>query len=247
VEPPEHVDEEWRRDLPGSDKPPQGVGEQTWKISHALAVVPPEHWEERFGLRPSELVAAANGDWEAALLKGWCEAAKQYGEKPWAWALWKHHYETLSRDHYWVSLPETALSLAPLLSQVELAMDFGRMVRDDGMTVRLAATIMALPGLWDEGLYCQYLEELRSHVSEVYVKSSEGKDHWWWTLRAAAERMPPSCFEHTSATLLDVAWTEHEEGQMARQEPYLRRLREELRNFEETLDLRRKLVEEILL
>jgi hypothetical protein len=253
VRPPEQLDGGWRRDIPASDKPPQGVGEKAWRITQALSLVPPERWEGRFGATPDELVASASGDWEAALLTGWSRAAEQFGAGTWAFPIWEgcrrapdKHGTGTPRE--WDNAWDAALSLVPSMPQPRFASEFPRLLREEGMTRRLASTLSLLPAPWDEDLGHLYLTELRKHVAETFARNREEGDLWSITLQHAAGRIPPSCFEHASFDQPDEVLVEQTSanGEVFRYEPYhLRRWRKELSAFEETLELRRKLVEEI--
>ena len=253
VRPPEHLDEEWRRDLPASNKPPHGVGEKAWSITLALSIVPPGRWESRFGATPNELVVSARGEWEAALLAGWSRAARQFGDGAWALPIWercqlapeKHGAGTWGE---WELAWDAALSLVPSMPQTRFAAAFSKLLREGGMTDRLATTLSHLPGPWEGEMGLLYVKELRKYVAETFARNRDEGDLWLWTPQHAAERIPPSCFEHASFAQPDEVLVEETfaNGEVVRYEPYhLRRWRKELEKFEETLELRRKLVEEI--
>jgi hypothetical protein len=116
------------------------------------------------------------------------------------------------------------------------------------MTDRLESTLSQLPAPWDEGLGHLYVKELRKHVAETFARNREEGDLWLLTLRHAAGRIPLSCFEQASFDRPDEVLVEQTSanGEVIRYEPYhLRRWRKELATLEETLELRRELVEEI--
>lgn len=251
VEPPENVDDE--RDLPG-DKAPYGMGKKAWRITQVLAVVPPCRWEERFGVEPEVMVAAVKGsEWEAPLLMGWGRAAKRYGGGGWALPIWRRCHERPESEgagsfREWERAWEAALSLVPSMSRRRFAAEFRKLLREDGMTDRLAATLSRLPAPWDEELSMLYLGEMRKHVLERFARNRDENDPWLRTPQQAARRIPPSCLQHASFPQPDEIPIEQEfsNGQVVRYEPYhLRYWREELTKFEETLELRRKLEEEI--
>jgi Family of unknown function (DUF5691) len=252
LEPPQHLDAWWRRDLPGSDRPPHRVGEKAWRITLALSVVPPEHWERRLGATPEELVAA-RGEWEEALLTGWSLAARRFGDGSWALPIWQRCQQAPEKQGAgswgeWKLAWDAALALVPSMSRSRFTRQFLRVLREDGMTDRLATTLSHLPAPWYEELGLLYVEELRKHVSETFARNRDEGDPWLWTLQHAAERIPPSCLEHASFAQPDEVLVERtfSNGQVVRYEPHhLRSWRRELTKFEETLELRRKLVEEI--
>jgi hypothetical protein len=253
VRPPEDIDEGWRRDLPAIDKPPRGVGEKAWEITLALSVVPPGRWEDRFGVTPDELVASARGDWEASLLTGWGWAAEQFRDGTWSFPIWERsrqspHEQGTGTRREWDNTWSATLSLVPTMSQARFAAEFPGLLREGGMNDRLTATLSQLPAPWDEELGLVYVKELRKYVLETFARNREDGELWLLTLQHAAERIPPSCFEHALFDQPDEVLVEQTfaNGEVYRYEPYhLRRWRKELATFRETLELRRKLVEEI--
>jgi hypothetical protein len=218
VEIPPAVDEEWKRELPGEASPPRKISERAWTVVRTLEVIPPVYWERRFGATPEELVAAARGEWEAVLLTGWRRAAVRHGQESWAWPLWRRWHEAPETQH---DLTSTLELLAPLLPHAEL----GGVLRRSGMSRELAHTMNALPGPWDEELSLLYLEELRKHVPRIFVRNRDASDPWLGTPQPAAEVLPERMF--SDGQVLRYYW------------------REKLEKFEETLELRRRLVKEI--
>ncbi|MEM8531686.1 MAG: DUF5691 domain-containing protein [Chloroflexota bacterium] len=60
-------------------------GKKAWRLQQMLAVIPPSYWSDRWGAPPEDLlVAAAESDWEAALINGWIRATDQYADPAWA-------------------------------------------------------------------------------------------------------------------------------------------------------------------
>jgi hypothetical protein len=235
VEIPPAVDEEWKRELPGEASPPRKISERAWTVVRTLEVIPPVYWERRFGATPEELVAAARGEWEAVLLTGWRRAAVRHGQESWAWPLWRRWHEAPETQH---DLTSTLELLAPLLPHAEL----GGVLRRSGMSHELAYTMNALPGPWDEELSLLYLEELRKHVPRIFVRNRDASDPWLGTPQPAAERIALSCLDHATVLQPDEVLPERmfSDGQVLR---YY--WREKLEKFEETLELRRRLVKEI--
>ena len=116
------------------------------------------------------------------------------------------------------------------------------------MSHELAYTLDALPRPWDEELSLLYLEELRKHVPRTFARNRDVGDPWLGTPQPAAERMPLSCLDHASVPQPDEVLSERtfSDGQVLRYEILpLRSWREKLEKFEETLELRRRLVKEI--
>jgi len=244
VDLPPVVDEGWKRELPGEASPPRKMGQKAWTVVRTLEVVPPVYWERRFRTTPEELVAAARGEWEAVLLTGWRRAAVRHGEDSWTWPLWRRWHEAPETQHDLTSTWELPRLLAPLLPHGEL----GRSLRSNGMSHELAYTLDALPRPWDEELSLLYLEELRKHVPRTFARNRDVGDPWLGTPQPAAERMPLSCLDHASVPQPDEVLSERtfSDGQVLRYEILrLRSWSEKLEKFEETLELRRRLVKEI--
>ena len=235
VELPPAVDEGWKRELPGETSPPRKMSERAWTVVRTLEVIPPVYWERRFGATPEELVAAARGEWEAVLLTGWRRAAVRHGQESWAWPLWRRWHEAPETQH---DLTSTLELLAPLLPHAEL----GGVLRSSGMSHELAYTLNALPGPWDEELSLLYLEKLRKHVPRTFARNRDASDPWLGTPQFAAERIALSCLDHAPVLQPDEVLPERmfSDGQVLR---YY--WREKLEKFEETLELRRRLVKEI--
>ena len=85
-----------------------------WGKSHggsprALSVVTPAHWEEHFGVTPSDLIAAARGDWAMALFAGWCRASVLHQESSWAVPLWRSLLPIRTRSRRLADLGDCAV------------------------------------------------------------------------------------------------------------------------------------------
>ena len=238
VEPPEHPDEGWQRDLPG-DGPERGVGQKAWWISRALSVVPPAHWEEHFGVAPSELIAAARGDWEMALLAGWCRASALHRDSSWAAPLWRACYR-LEHDLEGWQTWQFALPLANMLPQSDLASAIGRLPKNGEMSFRLSSTLQAVSDPWQPELSEAFLEGLRGRISGICQHGPAQEEEPWVTaLVHASVSLAPECLIRATG------FRESLERCPGLPEHALRRWVPELEKFEETLELRRRLVEEV--
>ncbi len=72
------------------EKPPRGVGEKAWWISESLRRVPLTHWEKRFQMSPSKILAAlSNDDDYASVLHAWTYTVQWFPEHDhWFEPLW---------------------------------------------------------------------------------------------------------------------------------------------------------------
>jgi hypothetical protein len=159
----------------------------------------------------------------------------RHGQKSWTWPLWRRWQEAPETQH---DLTSTLELLAPLLPHAEL----GGVLRSSGMSHELAYTLNALPGPWDEELSLLYLEELRKHVPRTFARNRDVSDPWLGTPQPAAEGIALSCLDHATVLQPDEVLPERmfSDGQVLRSY-----WREKLEKFEETLELRRRLVKEI--
>ena len=238
VAPPEHMDTEWRRDLPG-DMPQRGVGEKAWMISQALSVVPPQHWEEHFGVYPSDLISAARGDWEMALLAGWCQASVLHRESSWAMPLWQACYR-LDHDLEGWQTWQSALTVVDLLSQSDLAFAIGQLPRNGELPFRLSSTLQALSAPWQPELSDAFLEGLRQRIGGVCKYGpAQGEEPWVNALPHASMSLASESLERATG------FRESLEQCSDLPDYALRRWAPELKRFEETLELRHRLVKEM--
>ena len=245
VEPPSVEDEGWKRDLRGGevlrsqDSLRRWVGEKAERIMQALSVVPPQHWEEKFSVEPVDLISAAAGnDWEAVMLAGWCQAAKRHEDRNWALPLWKRCYEIPEEPEEQGIAWSTARGLEPLLPQAAITKALRELRRNEDMPKRLAQALGRVPPPWDEALSTSYREVLEKRLRTLSFATSEDPYMWWATLRDAATHFPTSQLESLDVTLPEEIQAEHNPTLLAD-------WRRELEKFEETLELRRKLVKEI--
>jgi hypothetical protein len=238
VEPPEHPDAGWSRDIPG-DVPERGVGEMAWRISRALSVVTPAHWEKHFGVTAPDLISAARGDWEMALLAGWCWASMLHRESSWAVPLWQACYRLEHDVEGWQTW-QIALSMANLLPQSDLALSIGQLPKNGEMPSRLSSTLQAISGPWQPDLSEAFLEGLRRRISGIcQYGPAQGEEPWVTALPRASISLASGCLQQASG------FRDSLERCPGLPDHALRRWGPELERFEETLELRRKLVEEI--
>jgi hypothetical protein len=235
VEPPERPDAGWRHDLPG-EMPERGVGEKSWRLSRALSVVTPAHWEDHFGVTPSDLIAAARGDWAMALFAGWCRASVLHRESSWAVPLWRSCYRFEHELEGW----QIALSMANLLPQSDLAFAIGQLPKNGEMPSRLSSTLQAISDPWQPDLSEAFLEGLRRRISGVcQYGPAQGEEPWVTALPHASISLASECLKRVTGL------RESLERCPGLPDHALRRWGPQLEKFEETLELRRKLVEEI--
>jgi hypothetical protein len=85
---PAAFDEAWAAD--GIEaKPPAGQGEKAYWTQQILALVPLQHWVEKFALDPAKLIelAAKSADWADLLFSAWYRSAVLHRDAPTSAAL----------------------------------------------------------------------------------------------------------------------------------------------------------------
>ncbi len=86
---PEQAGVDWKEDVLEPVRPKhESLGERAWWLFQLARRSSLAWWSAHTGKTPSELVAtAAKGDWNEALLRGWCHAALRQRDAPWCAAL----------------------------------------------------------------------------------------------------------------------------------------------------------------
>ena len=85
---PEDCDPSMKRDGIETKPPYVSLGEKAWWLAQILAAVPPNHWSERWGEPPADILeAVAKSEWKQALLSGWQGAVGRFSNEQWAEAL----------------------------------------------------------------------------------------------------------------------------------------------------------------
>jgi hypothetical protein len=241
VELPAGFDPAWRRDGL-EEKPPRGLGERAWWLTQILSLVPPAHWESRFGADPASIVAAAKtNEWASSLCTGWTRAALLFRTAPWAAPLLAWWY-ALEPDTAGRTLPDAYRDLVRLMPQAEaegLAMDLLRLA-GDSLTGVGVAVLDALPRPWSAQFGRLYLERLERHASRLRSSNPPTVPHHWQsTLATAALALPIECLDEAGRTG-EVPDT----GAMWARSWYVYWQRE-WNMFSETLQIRRQLTQEI--
>lgn len=101
------------------EKPPQGVGEKSWWTAEVLKLVPPVFWEKRFGMTPSQILAAlAKDDYFSSVLYAWTISVQHFADHDhWIEPLWDAWNNVKPK-----SVPE-AFQLRDVLVKVALGRD----------------------------------------------------------------------------------------------------------------------------
>ena len=192
--PPEAFDRAWQRDGI-EERPTLQIGTRAWWLVQTLAHVPPEHWEERFGVPAGELIAAAERDnWGTAVLDGWTRAAIARRSAGWANLLWEWWYSLETTDPYYRMVATRKLeALIQCLSPDQANLVAERWLADaaKGADFQWSDLLATLPMPWSAALGRRYLTVLRERIRRIRPQTY---DVWIRTLPVAARALPPECF-----------------------------------------------------
>ena len=121
VSPPAAFVREWADDG-FLEKPPAGTGERAFWLRQILSLVPPAHWEQRFGATAESLVhAASKTEWAEPVLAAWTDATVRFEARGWADHLWTARVAREKPE----SLAELAAIIFPLMDATVVHRDGG--------------------------------------------------------------------------------------------------------------------------
>ncbi len=198
---------EWARDgmTPEPSKSNQkGDGPRATWLTEAIALVIPTPWQQRFGLSPEELIAAAEQtEWSEALADAWIQAALAHQATAWMLPLWRWRHQGRvkgARYNAWTGeltsnlfagvLADTrrdmaldALTCGPVTNASENASEV--LNRRQWLEA-----VVGAPAPWDEEFSATYLAGLRAFVPQITPellnsKTSNPFSTWLATLQAA--------------------------------------------------------------
>jgi hypothetical protein len=194
--PPKDVEPAWKKEglIPA---PPQGVGPRAWWLSHMIALVPPAHWQERFGLDAAELLSTSiDEEWAPAVMTGWTQAALLHGARDWLALLWDHWIAAAKlRSEGRLMGSEPSEFLGPMLARMTPQESTPRI----GELIRKRSTapfpwfkgLEHLPRPWAPDVARAFLEQVRQAAKRASTVSGM-EVH---TLALAARALPPECFD----------------------------------------------------
>lgn len=241
VRPPEAYDASWERDALVA-KPPKGVGERAHWLVQALALVPPAHWQERFGASPVDLVRAACAtEWSFAVMQGWSLATLLSGDEAWASALWDGWFERKLDDRTTaLEAPVRGTMLLQLHRRLPRADAEARALdlvsRSPGeMPFGLGTLVDVVPRPWSTTFATQFLARLREQVKAAASAAQWTAGIWFETLVPIALALSPESFA-------DALELERRLGETDTLPPAYRRKLDELRD---TIRLRQRIDQEI--
>jgi hypothetical protein len=233
---PSAIDPAWERDgVP--EKPPAGggIGQKAFWLARTLAMVPLDHWRERFGVAPDEIVAASNGsEWQENLLEGWTKSATALGGEGWLSPLWRGWIDLAkTRKQAW-SAAQTALTdlfrASPQADREQRILELAH-AQMPGAGAILSTALAELPRPWRR----EFTTTMLNIVRDDAAASTERRNAWSGWLGMIAVAVPPG--------LLDAALTSWPEFS---DEPADRHWHRAFTQFVEILQMRKRIYEEIV-
>lgn len=196
---PEAHEKSWERDGIVA-KPRQGMGERSWWLMQIIAVTPPAHWVERFGMPPADLIAAATDEHATEVLEGWSRATILYDASEWTPPLLKVWRQRLAKRSTGISPLEMCGLLLPKLPQSELEALALTILRhgESKQDISWGTLADALPRPWSVDLAHAWLVGLRAFASEL--ASWKGNIPGWWAYSdEQASVLPRECLDEALA------------------------------------------------
>lgn len=164
---PEAYEKSWERD--GIErKARQGTDEPAWWLTQIIALTPPDHWVERFGRTPADLLAAAPDSHFVEFMEGLADAVMRYQAEDWAPALlelWRQRPDRRSKLEH---IP-TFFTPLRFLPRQELEAIALRALREGESKhdVPWRYVVGALPRPWGAEVARAWIAALREHASNL--------------------------------------------------------------------------------
>jgi uncharacterized protein DUF5691 len=197
---PDAYEQAWERDgIP--TKARHGTGERSWWLLQIIALTPPAHWVERFGLSPTDLIAAATDEHAADVLQGWSHAAVRYDAREWTQPLVDMWTKRLARRRDGDASPlEMCELLLPHLPQSDLEAMARKILRqgESKQDISWETLVAALPHPWGAQLTRAWLAGLRTFAGELSAPKGYAPD-WWDCSEEHVMRLPLACLDEALA------------------------------------------------
>ena len=189
VTPPAAFAREWTDD--GIlEKAPAGTGKRAFWLRQILSLVPPIHWEQRFGATSESLVHATSQDeWSNTVLAGWTDAAVRFGARGWANQIWAAR---VAREEPG-PLAELAAIIFPLIDAVEVHETTATILAGGGPQT-WNGILAAAPRPWSRALADAFLKAVTRAFANAQLGSQEAYA-WRTTLEIAAPALPIATLE----------------------------------------------------
>lgn len=198
---PEAHEKSWERDGIVA-KPRQGMGERSWWLMQIIAVTPPPHWVERFGIPPADLIAAATDEHGAEALEGWSRAAVLYEARDWVQPLVESWSKRLGkRANGGVAPLAMCELLLPKLPQSALEAMALKILRhgESKQDIAWATLVAALPRPWSAELAREWLAGLRALARDELSSLKSYAPDWRDCSEEHATLLPSECLDEALA------------------------------------------------
>lgn len=176
------------------EKPPAGTGERAFWLRQILSLIPPAHWEQRFGAVAESLVQAAlKTEWADPVLAGWTDATVRFEAKGWADHLWTAR---VARDKP-ESLAELAAIIFPLMDAA-VVHETAAAIVGSGAPQAWNGILAAAPRPWSRPLADAFLKTLLRAFANTQLGWQEASA-WRATFEIAAPALPISALDQVLA------------------------------------------------
>jgi hypothetical protein len=174
------------------------MGERSWWLMQTIAVTPPAHWVERFGLSPADLIATATDVHGVEALEGWSRAAVLYDAIDWAPLLVEAWSKRLGkRASGGISPLEMCELLLPKLPQPALEAMALKILRhgESKQDIAWDTLVAALPRPWSAELAREWLAGLRAFAREDLASLKSYAPDWRDCSEEHATLLPAECLD----------------------------------------------------
>jgi hypothetical protein len=193
VSPPTAFAREWADD--GLlEKAPAGTGERAFWLRQILSLVPPGHWERRFGVPPESLVhAVTKTEWAEPVLAGWTDATVRFQAREWADQLWPARVAREKPE----SLAELAAIFFPLM-EVAVVHQTAAAVVGEGSPQAWNGILAAVPRPWSRALADAFVKTLMRAFTSAQLGWAD-LSAWRVALDIAVPALPVATLDNVLA------------------------------------------------
>jgi hypothetical protein len=220
-------------------KAPEGTNEIAFRFGQVLSLVPPLHWEERFGMTASDLLDANYSDshWREHVIHAWTKAAILHHNETWLMPLWEWYYRQKPKSVH------IGLMRCMPREVAEQAMMHVLDNADKTDPVTWVQPLSVLPRPWSEQLSAHFLQQLGQYmeIAQTWKQQNIAYTSLHNGLSIAMQSLSPGCFA-LALRWPDVAETTDDHDYRA---PVYQIYREMVQTFKEGIRLRQQFIEEI--
>jgi hypothetical protein len=240
---PEEIDQAWERDGITSEHDKTQGKRVVW-MKTVLKQVLPQHWEERFGLTPHQLlIAATKTNWALELIESWSYAAMIHRSVRWIAPLVDWWYDLQPAAQLTQAEAEAKAGanfarrsrhyLLPLLPQQEAEQKVLQL-GERGHDWKFVAMFLSKP--WSEEFGNACLQKVRNYLRTLNKEKDADYEYEWVNfLKGMVMTLPPACFD---AALQP--WEMPDAKQWV-----VEHWKREITTFETQMQLRKRILEEI--